>query len=204
MGIAVIDAARESSSNPHFVFCSVLQPLRIKLLNHKAKLTIEEYLIESKLNYTILQPTTYMQNVSLPSVVETGLVPLGYSPSVIQGFLDLRDLAEVVRKVILSPENHVFASYELLGQNLPYSSVAEIIGKELGRQVKCEAWPMKDFAARTRSAVAAQGEYAQDASERMILYYDRWGLTGNSNVLRWLLERQPTSWNQYVRRELTN
>jgi uncharacterized protein YbjT (DUF2867 family) len=38
MGIAVIDAAKESGANPHVVFCSILHPIRTKLLHHKAKL----------------------------------------------------------------------------------------------------------------------------------------------------------------------
>ena len=39
MGIAVIDAAKESGLNPHVIFCSILHPMRTKLLDHKAKLT---------------------------------------------------------------------------------------------------------------------------------------------------------------------
>ena len=38
MGIAVIDAAMESGSNPHIVFCSILHPMRSKIIDNKAKL----------------------------------------------------------------------------------------------------------------------------------------------------------------------
>lgn len=74
MGIAVIDAARVAGVK-HFVYCSVLFPLLTKLLNHKVKLgqvqptfvtrptpthspmmyRVEEYLVESGLDYTIIQ-----------------------------------------------------------------------------------------------------------------------------------------------------
>lgn len=38
MGIAVIDAAKNSGSNPHIVFCSIFHPMRRKLIDNKAKL----------------------------------------------------------------------------------------------------------------------------------------------------------------------
>lgn len=39
MGIAVIEAALESGTNPHVVFCSILHPMRSKIVDNKAKLT---------------------------------------------------------------------------------------------------------------------------------------------------------------------
>jgi hypothetical protein len=36
----------------------------------------------------------------------------------------------------------------------------------------------------------------------MFEYYDQWGLAGNSNVLRWLVGREPTSLSGFIQREL--
>ncbi|CAF4260040.1 unnamed protein product, partial [Adineta steineri] len=36
-------------------------------------------------------------------------------------------------------------------------------------------------------------EYVQDGFARIMFYYNRWGLTGNNNILRFLLGREPTS-----------
>jgi hypothetical protein len=163
-----------------------------------------------------------MQNISLDSVFETGVLPLGCSPSVPQGFVDLIDLAEVARIVIFSPLVHNFASYELVGQNLPYSAVAKIIQEEIGKPVDCLVLPAKEFAERIYLAGAMHGEFSQGAAESMIVYLNRWevyppsylssrsadfmsrGLTGNTNILGWLLGREPTTWNQRIRRELTS
>lgn len=123
-----------------------------------------------------IQPTHYMQNVSLASIRETGVLSLGCSPSVAQGFVDIMDMAEVVLSVISSPDVHIFASYELLSQNIPYSTVADIIGQELGRKVTCEVLSIKDFVAKSGPRGATNGEYSQDAVERTILYYDRWSV----------------------------
>ena len=67
--IAVIDAAKAAGVH-HFILCSVFQSIRVKLRTHQTKLRlvllstiisisnvvrIEEYLVESRVNYTILQ-----------------------------------------------------------------------------------------------------------------------------------------------------
>lgn len=44
---------------------------------------------------------------------------------------------------------------------------------------------------------AVQSEYAEDAMERIIVLSIR-GLTGNSNVLRWLLGHEPRDWRRYA------
>lgn len=72
MGIALIESAKAAGVK-HFVYCSVIHPQLTKLLNHKVKrecvvsapvhvppvlispFSVEEYLIESGLDYTILQ-----------------------------------------------------------------------------------------------------------------------------------------------------
>lgn len=71
MAISVIEAAKKAGVN-FFILCSVLHPMRSKLITHKLKLMyafryitcemrglgclrIEEYLVESRINYCILQ-----------------------------------------------------------------------------------------------------------------------------------------------------
>ena len=43
-------------------------------------------------------------------------------------------------------------------------------------------------------------EYAIENLAGMFEYYDQWGLVGNVNVLRWLLNREPTSLEIFVDR----
>ncbi|HEY5387399.1 MAG TPA: hypothetical protein VIL79_05790 [Thermoleophilia bacterium] len=45
-------------------------------------------------------------------------------------------------------------------------------------------------------------DYRLDAMVRLFGHYGRYGITGNPNVLGWLLGRRPTSFEQYVRRSL--
>jgi hypothetical protein len=43
-------------------------------------------------------------------------------------------------------------------------------------------------------------EHAIENLVRMFTYYDRWGLMGNPHVLRWLLQREPTSLETFFQR----
>ena len=45
-------------------------------------------------------------------------------------------------------------------------------------------------------------DYRLDAMHRLFDHYGRYGITGNPNVLGWLLGRRPTGFDEYVRRSL--
>lgn len=200
MGVALIDAAKEAGVK-HFVYCSVLFPILTKLLNHKVKCFVEEYLVESGLEYTILQPSSFMQNVNLQNVVASSKISAAYSPKTLQGYLDLKDLAAVARLVLLQPESHNRARYELVGQNCTFEDVADAFSSYLGREVICEQVP-REQAVSGLGHLNVQGDYAAEALDRMLYYYDKRGILGNSNVLRWLLGREPTTWASMLRRDL--
>jgi len=47
-----------------------------------------------------------------------------------------------------------------------------------------------------------EDDWRSDAMVRLFDHYGRYGITGNPNVLGWLLGRPPTSFEEYVRRSL--
>ncbi|OCH93995.1 NAD-P-binding protein [Obba rivulosa] len=202
MGIALIDAAKQAGVK-HFVYCSVLFSILTKLLNHKVKRDVEEYLIESGLNYTILQPSSFMQNINLSNVLESGRIMCAYSPGTLQGYLDLRDLAAVARLVILDTAPHNRARYDLVGQNCTYEDVALELSSYLGKTIPCEQVPRDQAVKKALGHVKIHGDdYAAEALDRMLYYYDKRGIPGTSNITRWLLGREPTSWAALIRRDL--
>lgn len=115
-----------------------------------------------------------MQNVSLEHVMRTGKLPLGYSESVQQGFVDLRDFCLVLRSIILDPPRHNFATYELVSENLSYTNVAKILKDVMHRDVECEVIPIPKYIAMLKEGRVIQSEYAEEAMERMMLYHNRW------------------------------
>jgi uncharacterized protein YbjT (DUF2867 family) len=80
IGKTVIDAARAAKVK-QFVFHSVLHPQVEVMPHHWNKLRVEEALFESGLQFSILQPAAYMQNVlgGLQSIVGEGIYPVPYS-----------------------------------------------------------------------------------------------------------------------------
>ena len=201
IGKLVIDAARESGIE-HFVYHSVLHPQAEKMKHHWQKLRLEEMIFESGLSFTILQPAPYMQNLlaGWKSIAEDGVLRVPYSVNSKFSFVDLEDVAEVA-KIILTEPGHTNATYELAG-TLPISHIeaAEILSRMLKRDVRAEKEGIGRFAGRLRAAGIS--EYAVENLVKMFEYYDQWGLMGNPNVLRWILRREPTSLEIYVKRTM--
>jgi uncharacterized protein YbjT (DUF2867 family) len=166
------------------------------MTHHWQKLRVEEMIFESGLPFTILQPAPYMQNLlaGWKSIVEEGILRVPYSVDSKFSFVDLEDIAEAARVVLTEP-HHMNAVYELAGTPpISHRQVAEIFGNVLERDVLAEKEEIRDWRLRAKR----MSEYAVESLVRMFAYYDRWGLVGNPNVLKWLLKREPTSWEEFI------
>jgi uncharacterized protein YbjT (DUF2867 family) len=197
IGKLAIDEARKSGVE-HFVYHSVLHPQTEKMNHHWQKLRVEEMIFESDLPFTILQPAPYMQNLlaSWKSIIEDGVLRVPYSVNSKFSFVDLEDVAEAA-KIVLTEPNHVNATYELAG-TLPLShvDVAEIFERVLNREMRAEKEEIKDWRLRT----TGMNEYVVENLVKMFDSYDKWGLAGNPNLLRWILKREPCSINSFMER----
>jgi uncharacterized protein YbjT (DUF2867 family) len=74
VGKGVVEAAKRAGVR-RIVFSSVIDPIIGALENHIGKAPVEEAIIESGMEYAILQPTLFFQNFagSWPRVVQTGV-----------------------------------------------------------------------------------------------------------------------------------
>ena len=197
IGVTVIQAA-EKAGVQHFIYSSVLHPIRSKLLNHDVKRQVEEYLIESSLNWTILQPTHFMQNTNPAEVVKTGTLPVAYNPDNEMGFIDLRDMAQITHNILENPQKHYRARYELCGENVSYTDYAKLIGKISGKTVRVN----KGNGLSLAKKISHGDRDFEDRFARMFYYYDRWGLVGNSNILGWLLGGTPRTLEGFIKDSL--
>jgi uncharacterized protein YbjT (DUF2867 family) len=192
----------------HFVYYSVMHPLRRDVRHHRLKLETEECVIDSGLTYTIVQPTRYMQHLenNWKAVTEQGLHSMPFSTQVRFNVADLADLAEATARVVLesaadgpTPGHHHFATYELAGpEPLTQDEMARILSEELGREVLARALALDVMEERARAAGMSADRIEQMRS--MNDHYDRHGFRGNPNVLTMLLGRAPTRYRDYVRR----
>jgi uncharacterized protein YbjT (DUF2867 family) len=199
IGRTVVDGAR-SAGVTHFVYHSVLHPQTEAMPHHWQKLRVEEYLFESGLPYTILQPAAYMQNVlaGWDSIVEDGVYRVPYAVDTRLGMVDLEDVAAVAATVLDEP-GHQAAIYELAGaEALTQTDVAAILSRVLGRAVRAEVVQLGAWEEGARQA--GLGDYQVETLIEMFRYYQSFGFWGNPNVLGWLLGRTPTTFRTFVER----
>jgi uncharacterized protein YbjT (DUF2867 family) len=199
MGRWAIDAARAAGA-PHFIYISVTHPQTSWLLNHQNKLKVEDYLIDSGLPFTILQPMHYMQNIDVKAAVARGVYASAYGKEKGLSFVDLLDLAEAAAKVAAEP-GHLYATYEICGSDhATTDEVAALIAERSGKPIANERIAIPDLLAR----IPHQQGYVGDFLIRLFTYYERYGIRANPNVLTWLLGRPPTTLAQYVDRMLAS
>lgn len=207
-GTNMIDAALAERDKPeskftHFIFSSVLHPIIRKMLNHDRKRYIEEYLVESGLSYTILQPSHFADNMIGRLVAQkdsqTPVATVAYDPSVQFSFSVLCDYAEVSVKVISERSKHYFATYQIVSTwPMKYTEYIDSVGDALG--VKFEISQLSyeeavDFTCKLLFGTPARETHNQysDGPERLLLYYNKRGLIANPGVTEWLLGRPATS-----------
>jgi uncharacterized protein YbjT (DUF2867 family) len=199
IGKSAIAAAR-SAGVERFVYHSVLLPAVEAMPHHWLKHGVERRLRDSGLQFTILQPCAYMQNVlaEWDSIVGRGVLGVPYGTDVEMSLVDLEDVAEAAAVVLTSP-GHEGATYELCGpEAIAVTGIADSLERQLGRPVRAEFEEVEDWE-RTAGATGL-GEYQVDALVRMFRYYDRNDFTGSSEALRRLLGRQPTSFEKFAAR----
>lgn len=199
IGRVAIAAAREAGVE-HLVYHSVLHPQVEAMPHHWQKMRVEEQLFESGLDYTILQPAAYMQNVlgQWDSIVQSGIYRVPYRIETRLGMVDLADVAEVAARV-LTETGHRGATYELAGpEALTQRQVAEVLGRRLGLRVEAEQISPATWEQRARAA--GMGDYQVQTLLQMFGYYNRHGFWGNPRVLGWLLGREPEHFDAFVAR----
>jgi uncharacterized protein YbjT (DUF2867 family) len=199
IGRSAIAAAKEAGVE-HFVLHSVLHPQTEQMPHHWNKLRVEEALFESGLNFTILQPAAYMENLLAEwrLITEEGLLRIPYPAETRLSLVALEDVADAAAIVLTKP-GHRGATYELAGTPpLAQTEVAAILSDALDQPVRAEAEPIEAWEARARTA--GLGDPQRATLVRMFRYYGRRGLIGNPNILRWLLGRAPTSLAEFARR----
>ena len=202
MGFAIVDAARAAGVG-HFVFSSVLHAIATDLVQHEIKRDVEEHLLSSGLEFTILQPSNYMLPHRVHSVFEDGVFRLAWSLDRRQSMVDLEDITDVAALVLNEPARHAAATYELVGPGrFTAHDIGRVLSKVLGREIALEEIDSQAFV-RARFGDADPGvlDYQLKVIGAISAHYSRHDFLGNCNVLAWLLGRPPTSFEDFVRRE---
>jgi uncharacterized protein YbjT (DUF2867 family) len=133
----VIEVARGSGNDPRIVRLSVAQASHeAPTKNCRQHAQIEEELISSGLPYTILRPTTFMQNTlaTARTVCSESRIYQPFKDGKL-GMIDVRDIGEVAAKT-LAEEGHEGKTYTLTGPKaISFYDIAEMLSEVLGKKV---------------------------------------------------------------------
>jgi uncharacterized protein YbjT (DUF2867 family) len=193
MGVAMVDAARRAGVRK-FVFSGVIHPAISAMVNHAAKLPVEEALCTSGMDFTVLQPAVFMQNLEMnrDEIVNRGRLSMPYSVSSKLCWVDYRDVAEVAAMAMTGDELS-YGTFELCAPGMvDLTEIAAIASSAFGRQVDAN----ESSSAQTASWLP-EGRL-RDGMSAMIAHYDHYGLPGgNPLVLRAILGREPRTLDNF-------
>jgi len=199
MGLALIDAA-QAAGVKHFVFSSVLHAITTELVQHEIKRDVEEHLLSSRLEFTILQPANYMLPLKLKPAFEDGVFRLSWSLDRRQSLVDLGDVTDVALEVLGASERHAGATYELVGPGrYTAHDLVAVISRVVGRPIAAEEIDADTyFNAWFPNADRGQFQHQLRVLRSISSRYSQHDFLGNPNVLTWLLGRPPTTFETFV------
>jgi uncharacterized protein YbjT (DUF2867 family) len=160
--------------------------------------TVEDKLKGCGLAYTILRPNSFMQNILTylaPSIREQGAfyAAMGDART---SYLDVRDIAAVVARLLASPGEHAGKTYELNGpEAVTYTELAERIGRVSHRPVKYV--DMSEEAQRKSMLGLGMPEWQVNAVLELQQYYTNGQGGAVTDVLQRLLGRAPVKLEQF-------
>ena len=124
-----------------------------------------------------------------------------FDPDVKFTCTSLHDLGEATAKILEQREEHFYATYQLVSTSQPmgYNEVCAIASKIIGKEIHVEIMPFQQTLDGSVGGMLGlqPGECARDGIQRMLLYYNYRGLVGSTNVMRWVLGREPLSWERW-------
>ena len=181
-------AAAKSAGVRRIVFSSVIHPVIGHLVNHAAKVPVEEAILESGLDYTFLHPALFYQNLdwSWDRIVKTGVLAEPWCANTRFSRVDYRDVAEVAA-IALTGDRLLFGTFELCAAgHTNRHDMAALIGEVLRREIE------------TVRLDPAHLPPDQAALRPMFEHYDHSGLLGNALILRAILGREPRALKAYI------
>lgn len=202
IGKSVVAATRAANVE-HMVYVSCFHSPVTALAHHHHKLLVEEALLESGLDYTILQPSMFMQNLAFiwPDIKQNGIMRWPWIPSARFNLVDVDDLADVLVRVLLNSDLRG-ATFEICGpETISVHDCAERLSRQWGKQVHAEQFDPQTWANGVRAM--GMSEWGINNMLSMARHYDEHGLTGgNPLVLEALIGRHATNYEDYVKRFL--
>jgi NAD(P)H dehydrogenase (quinone) len=199
--INVIDAAKAVGAN-YVVKVSggrdVIGP-NVESVNGRAHYQIEEHLKTCGLQWCILSPGLFMQNMlaQAANIKNEGKIVQPWPKDMPVALIDVRDTGALGARVLRDPAKHTGRIYSFTGVSTTYGDFTDVLSEVLGRSITYVASTLEQ---------AEQGMKARGMPEWLVahlLAIARAGLSGafskeNSQPIRDIVGRAPTTTRQFV------
>jgi len=196
IGLRLVEGARLAGVR-RIVFSAVIHPVLSALENHAAKVPVEEAIIASGMEYTLLHPAMFFQNyaMSWPAAVKTGILAEPYSAERRMSRVDYRDVAEAAA-IALTSDRLLFGTFELCAEGyLNRHDVAELMSEALRREIKAVTMP---FDVWVQKAALPDNQDLIAGLKKMFAWYDAHSLLGSAVTLRAVLGREPRTLQNFI------
>ena len=173
-GRGLIDSAQAANVS-HFVYSSVASADRNTGIPHfDSKWEIERHLQASELPYTVLRPTSFMDDwEDERASVAQGVIALPLDPKVPLQQIAVTDIAAFAAMAFEHPSDWIGRSIDLAGDDLPMLQVAEVFAKVTARAVRYERTSWED----------SRKQFGDDLTT-MFRFYDDTGTSADIPALR--------------------
>lgn len=205
IGKLAIEAAKEVGIK-RFIYQSVLHSIEAALPHHRQKIEVERALIESGLVYTIVQPAPFMQNIlmSKKSLMDDGVFAQKFFTAVEStnriNLIDVGDFGNCVADIALD-ERFEYSTLELCGpQNLSALEMLSDMEHVLDREIKLRYITDDEFIKSMAEKNAPK--HSIDSLLKMFHHYNNGDFGGSPFVTAAILKRMPTTFNEFLKKEL--
>ncbi len=205
IGKMAISAAKTAGLR-RFVYQSVLHSIEPELIHHRQKLDVERELVNSGVCYSIVQPAPFMQNIlnSKNALLKNKLFIQKFFTTIDSknriNLLDAEDFGQCVADISIS-NKYEYSTLEICGPvNLSVtemiSAMEEVLGKRIGLKY------ISDDELRRAMSERNNSEYSIETLLRMFHHYNRGDFCGSDFIATSILNRKPTTFNEFLKREL--
>ena len=199
--INVIDAAKAAGAE-YIVKVSggrdVIGP-NVESVNGQAHYKIEEHLKKSGLQWTILSPGLFMQNImgQAASIKNDGKIVQPWPKDLPVALIDVRDTGALAARVLRDPGKHAGKLYTFTGVSTTFGDFANVIGEVLGKPITYVAVTLE------QAEAAMKARNLPDWLVAHLVSIARAGGKGafskeNTQPIRDIVERAPITTRQFA------
>lgn len=154
-GINLADVAKASGVS-HFVYSSVASAdQRTGIPHFDSKARLEEHIRGVGMRFTIVRPVFFMENwLMMRPAIESGSLSLPLSPATRLQMVAVDDIGGIVLQAFQHPGKWQDRAFELAGDELSMSDLAQIFTRVTGREVQYVQVPWDEFEQQAGSEMA--------------------------------------------------